>query len=232
MDEARDKALTGVEDGSVVIASCQTQGRGRRDRTWESPKGNLYLTYITYLNCPLSEAPQLSFVACVAVGEALRPFLPPGNRATYKWPNDVLLNGKKVAGLLLEAISIPAKQEMGYLIGCGVNLTSQPSKVRYPTTSFQNEGIYLSLEEVLERIIPSLQRHIALWRKEGFSPINALWMKDAARLGTEITLDLQGKAYKGIFKGIDRAGALMLEMPQGLVKLTAGEVVERERHPV
>lgn len=228
MDEARAKALQGAEEGAVIVASQQTQGRGRRERVWESPKGNLYLTYITYPDCILSHAPQLSLVACVAVGEALRPLLPPGNCMTYKWPNDVLLNGKKVAGLLLEAISIPEKRGMGYLIGCGANVTTYPLKTRYPATSFQNEGVYLSLEEVLHRIVSSFQRYISLWQRAGFPPINDLWMKDAVGLGTRITFDVQGKVHEGIFKGIDGEGALMLETPQGIIKLTAGEILERE----
>lgn len=225
MDEARIRALQGVEEDSVIVALEQSKGRGRRGRVWESVPGNLYFTYITYLNVPLSEAPQLSLVACVAVGEELRSFLPPTHALTYKWPNDLLLNEKKVGGLLLESISTAEKKKIGYLIGCGLNVKSHPSQMRYPATSFQNEGIYLSLEEVLHRVVSSLQRNIVLWRKEGFAPIQALWMKEAANLEKKVTLDLQGKTQMGVFKGIDEEGALILATPQGLVKVNAGEVL-------
>lgn len=225
MDEARIRALQGVEEGFVVIAYKQSQGRGRRGHVWESLLGNLYLTYITYLNCSLLEAPQLSFVACVAVGEGLRSTLPPGHLLLYKWPNDLLLNGKKVAGLLLESVAIPEREEMSYLIGCGLNLTSCFQYARYPTTSFQNEGIYLPLNEALQKIAASLQYYICLWKREGFSPIHDLWMKNVSGLETKINFDHQGAPQTGIFKGIDKEGALILETSQGLKKFTAGEVL-------
>lgn len=226
MDEARTRALEGPAEESVIIALQQSKGRGRRGRVWESVPGNLYLTYTTYLDVPLSEAPQLSLVACVAVGEELRTYLPPTEKLTYKWPNDLLLNAKKVGGLLLETVPIFEKKDVGYLIGCGINLTSHPQQMRYPATSFQNEGIYLSVEEVIHGIVSSFQKYITLWRKDGFEPIHSLWMKEAANLEKNITLDLQGETQMGIFKGIDREGALILETPQDVVKVNAGEVLK------
>ncbi len=225
MDEARARVLEGIEDGSVIIALQQSQGRGRRGRVWESIPGNLYFTYITYLGVPLSEAPQLSLVACVAVGEELRLNLPPTSVLTYKWPNDLLLNKKKVGGLLLEAIHIPNEKKIGYLIGGGINLKSYPQETRYPATSFENEGMYLCLEEVLHGVVASIQHYISLWRGRGFAPIQSLWMKEAANLEKKITVDLQGKTQEGIFKGIDEEGALMLVSSQGLVKVNAGEIL-------
>lgn len=230
IDEAYSQVLHGAEEGSVIVAYQQVKGRGRRGRVWENLPGNLYMTYITYLDCPLSEALQLSFVTCVAVGESLRPLLPPSNYLTYKWPNDVLLNGKKVGGLLLEAISIPEKAETAYLISCGLNLTTQPSQVRYPTTSFQNEGIYLSLDETLRRITDSLEHYIVLWKEKKFSPIYNLWMKYAAGLEEKISFDLHGKLQTGIFKGITDEGALLLNTSKGLEKFTAGEILAGEQH--
>lgn len=230
MDEARSQALEGIEEGTVIVALEQTKGRGRQGRVWESLKGNLYLTYITYLDVPLSQAPQLSFVACVAIGEELRAVLPPLHRLTYKWPNDLLLNGKKVGGLLLEALSIPEKRERGYLIGCGLNVKIHPEKARYPATSFQQEGIYVSIEELLPRITTSLQTYITLWQQEGFSPIREVWMQDAINLEKKISFHFQGKIKTGIFKEVDQEGALMLETPEGLQKFSAGEIVEGGTH--
>lgn len=229
MDEARSRVLKGTEEGSVIVASQQSQGRGRRGHTWESVLGNLYMTYITYANVPLVEAPQLSFVACVAVGQELRAFLPPTHSLSYKWPNDLLLNDKKVGGLLLEMVSSALTKEMGYLIGCGLNLKHFPDQVRYPTTSFQNEGIYLSLEEVLLGISSSLQRCITLWQKEGFSPIQALWMECAAHLGRKISVNVEDKMYEGTFEGIDEAGLLILKTTTGRAKLVAGEILAQGR---
>lgn len=230
IDEAHAHVRLGAEEGLVIVAYKQVKGRGRRGRTWEDLRGNLYMTFITYLNHPLVEALQLSFVACVAVGEKLRPSLPPGHGITYKWPNDILLNGKKVGGLLLEAIPLSEEQETAYLISCGLNLISQPLQVRYPTTSFQNEGIYLSLEEVLHGISASLEHYVALWKDRGFSPIYDLWMEHAAGVEKEISFDLHGKLQTGIFKGIDGEGALLLRTSEGLKKFTAGEILAGEQH--
>jgi len=230
IDEAHSRILQGTETGTVIVAYQQTQGRGRRGRVWENLPGNLYMTYITYLDCPLSEALQLSFVTCVAVGEKLRLLLPSGHFLTYKWPNDVQLNGKKVGGLLLEVFPLEDKKETAYLISCGLNVKTKPLHVTYPATSFQDENITLSLEEALYGITDSLERHIDLWKAEGFSPIYDLWMKNAAGLNQKISFDLQGKLQHGIFEGIDGEGALLLRTSEGLKKFTAGEILAGERH--
>lgn len=232
IDEARSLVLQGAEEGSVIVTYRQTKGRGRRGRTWEDLIGNLYMTFITYLDRPPSEALQLSFVSCVAVGEWLQPALPPGHRLTYKWPNDVLLNGKKVGGLLLEAIPLLQKKETAYLISCGLNLVSQPLQVPYPTTSFQNEGIYISLKEAVQGIATSFEQYITLWKDKGFFPIYDLWMQNAAGLETKISFGLHGKLQEGIFKGIDREGALLLRTTQGLKKFTAGEILVGEQNVI
>lgn len=230
MDEARIQALEGANEGSVIAAYEQVQARGRRGRAWEAFRGNIHFTYITYSKAPLGQSPQLSFVACVAAGEALQAFLPPTHLLTYKWPNDVLLNGKKIGGLLLETHTIPDKEELCYLIGCGINLVKAPQKVRYPTTSLQDEGIYLPLEETLKYVALSLDHYITLWKKEGFQPIHNLWMLRAANLEKTISIETQGTAQSGIFKGIDMSGAMILSRPDGTTYLSAGEVLWKENN--
>jgi BirA family biotin operon repressor/biotin-[acetyl-CoA-carboxylase] ligase len=230
MDEARKYAMNGAQEGTVIIAREQSDGRGMRGRVWESSKGNLFLTYITYLPVTLAKAPQMSFVACVAVGEALLPLLPPINSLSYKWPNDILLNHKKVGGLLLESVVIPNKTGVCCLIGCGLNITSLPQKVQYPATSLHDEGIFLSFEDVLTAVVSSFEQYITLWKMKGFSAIHGLWMEGAANLGKKITIDLQGKAYEGLFKGIDQEGTALLHTSDGLIKFTAGEVLWGETH--
>ncbi|MBY0501595.1 MAG: biotin--[acetyl-CoA-carboxylase] ligase [Alphaproteobacteria bacterium] len=224
MDEARRKVLEKIPEGSVIVAASQTEGRGRRGRIWESPLGNIYMTYITYFGSPLILSPQLSLVACVAVGESVRLALPPGNLLTYKWPNDLLLNKKKVGGLLLEAFFLPDREETAYLIGCGLNLKCKPQEARYPATSFQEEGIYIQYNEVLEGICFFLKKYIALWQKEGFLPIQTLWMDNSFNSGQKIIVDMQRQTYSGIFEGINDEGFLMLRTAQGLIKLAAGEI--------
>ncbi len=230
MDEARALVEKGMLDESVVVAARQTQGRGRRGRKWDSLPGNLFMTYIYRHDCPLSIAPQLSFVACVSVGEALRSFIPPGNTITYKWPNDVLLNGKKVAGILLETIELSGQEENAYLIACGLNITDFPKDVRYPATSLQEESILLAYEEILNSIVISLQKHLMAWSEQGFSSIYTLWMRDAAYIDASVTIDLQGKIQSGIFKGLDKDGAMLLKTSDGLMTINAGEVLAGGTH--
>jgi len=230
MDEARNLVEQGIDEDIVVVAEIQTQGRGRRGRSWESLPGNLFMTYITSLECTLAEAPQLSFVACVAVGDALKPIIPPGNTITYKWPNDLLLNNKKVAGILLETINVPDSNLNTYLVACGLNIAACPADVRYPTTSLQDEGIYLEYDVVLQKIVVSLQYHLDLWKKEGFSSIHKLWTQGAAHIDKPIKIDLQGNIQEGIFKGLDREGAMMLQTSKGLITINAGEVLREEPH--
>jgi BirA family biotin operon repressor/biotin-[acetyl-CoA-carboxylase] ligase len=156
--------------------------------------------------------------------------MPPGHVLSYKWPNDLLLNGKKVGGLLLEAIPLPERQDTAYLISCGLNLVSSPQHVPYPTTSFQTEGIFISLEETLHGVTASLENAISLWKEKGFSPINDAWMKHAAGFDQKISFDLQGQLITGIFKGIDTDGALLLRTSEGLKKFTTGEILAGEQH--
>ncbi|MBX9786229.1 MAG: biotin--[acetyl-CoA-carboxylase] ligase [Alphaproteobacteria bacterium] len=227
MDEARSRVLLGAEEGTVIVASRQDEGRGRRGRVWGSTVGNLHLTYATYSTLPLSESAQLSFVACVAIGEEICALMPPTETLTYKWPNDILLNGKKVGGLLLEALTLPEKRKTAYLIGCGLNLKSYPEETRFPATSFESEGIYFSLQDIVHSVASSLDRYISLWKKEGFAPIHGLWMKRAARLGQTITFDCGKKTFTGTFEGITEEGLLILKSSQGRFELISGDVLDK-----
>lgn len=227
MDEARSRVLLGAEEGTVIVASRQEGGRGRRGREWGSAVGNVHLTYATYSTLPLSQAAQLSFVVCVAIGEELCALIPPTETLSYKWPNDILLNGKKVGGLLLEALTLPEKGKTAYLIGCGLNLKSYPDETRFPATSFENEGIYLALQDTVHSVASSMDRYISLWKKEGFAPIYELWMKRAARLGQTITFDCDEKTFTGIFEGITEEGLLILKSSQGRLELIAGDVLDK-----
>lgn len=188
------------------------------------------MTYITYVDCPLLEALQLSFVTCVALGDCLRSFLPPGHSLTYKWPNDLLLNGKKVGGVLIESLPLSDQKETAYLLSCGLNLKSSPLHVRYPTTSFQQENIYLTLEDVLQGVTASLERSLILWKKQGFLTFHERWMLHAAGLEQKISFDLQDLPQEGIFKGIDGDGALLLRTTGGLKRFTAGEILAGEQY--
>lgn len=223
MDEARTLALQECEEGTVVVARTQTAGRGRRGRSWDSPKGNIYLTYITYQGCSLTQGLQLAFVACIAVGEALRSSLAPAHSLLYKWPNDLLLNGKKLGGLLVEQLPEPASQT-AYLIGCGVNRVSFPHETRYGATSLHDEGVDTLYENLLSQVALSLEKHIALWKEKGFEPFRTLWVESMMGLGKTLTFESDTQRWQGIAQGITDDGALILSTSDGPVILHTGDV--------
>ena len=124
-DEARLLANNGAPDRTVVWADVQTAGKGRRGRNWSSPIGNMYVSLLLRPQCELSRVAQISLVAALGLGDAISQFVAP-ERITNKWPNDVLIDGKKVAGLLLESSSSGAGGTSWVIVGCGVNISSFP----------------------------------------------------------------------------------------------------------
>lgn len=230
MDEARDRVQNGADEGTVIVADRQSKGRGRRGRLWESLSGNLHYTYITYVNKSGHLLPELSFVVCVALGEEIRKLLPPPQCLTYKWPNDLMLNEKKVGGILLEAISLPDQNRTAYLLACGLNLAHKPSHPRYPATSFSEEGLFFEKDEMINKFSSALETTLNLWKEKGFSPFQERWMTWAAGLNKSISFEYQGKSYEGLFKGIDSKGGLMLESRQGLLTMNAGEIISEVPH--
>ena len=132
-DEAQLLADSGAPDRMVVWADMQTAGKGRRGRNWSSPIGNMYVSLLLRPQCELSRAAQISFVAALGLGDAISQFVAP-ERITNKWPNDVLIDGKKVAGLLLESSSSGAGETSWVIVGCGANISSFPDLADYATT--------------------------------------------------------------------------------------------------
>lgn len=229
VDKAKEFALEGACEGTVIIAKTQTAGRGRRGRVWQSPVGNLYVTYITYPKCHLAKVAELSFVTCVAVGEALQTFLASENaNLIYKWPNDLLLNQKKVGGILLEIIPLDPdeKEEFALSISFGINLSKMPVNPLYPVTSFKEEGIAMDYDRVLNATCESLQKKIQLWQTQGFEPIKKAWLEKAFGLDENIKVTYRDSFKEGIFKGIDEKGALLLEDDnQSVLKIPAGDII-------
>ena len=139
-DEATRLARSGAEQGTLVWALEQTAGRGRRGRAWSSPRGNLYASLVLRPPCQLEHAAQLGFVAALAVGDALAALVPGLREPALKWPNDVLVGGRKIAGVLLES-EIGDGGNLAFLIvGVGINLVSAPTDSEFPATSVLGEG--------------------------------------------------------------------------------------------
>lgn len=236
-DEAKRLAREGAVAGTVVWALEQTAGRGRRGRRWLSPRGNLYASLVLRPACPPDCAARLGFAAALAVGDALGNLVPGLGGLACKWPNDVLLGGRKVAGLLLESetgfgsqVSSGSKvgggENLAFLvIGVGINLVSAPANSEFPATSLAAED-HAPPEPaaMLEAVVGCFESWERRWREEGFAPVRAAWLARAAARGQPIRVRLEGATLHGRFADLDQRGALVLDTPGGLRLISAGDV--------
>ncbi|HEX3523835.1 MAG TPA: biotin--[acetyl-CoA-carboxylase] ligase [Stellaceae bacterium] len=220
-DEAKRLAREGAAEGTLLWALEQTAGRGRRGRIWVSPQGNLYASLILRPDCPASRAAQLGFVAALAIGGALGA---PG--VSFKWPNDVLVNGRKVAGVLLEAEMIGRHRPSFVVVGVGVNLATAPQDTEFPATSLLQEGwATVPPRVMLEGFVEHFQMWEMRWRMEGFAPVRAAWLAAAASArGEPIRVRLEAASLHGRFLDMDEDGALLLEAAGERRHVSAGEV--------
>jgi BirA family transcriptional regulator, biotin operon repressor / biotin---[acetyl-CoA-carboxylase] ligase len=219
-DEAARLAEAGAPEGTVVWAREQTGGRGRRGRSWASPVGNLYTSTIVRPDCPAARATELGFVAALAVAD----MVPSDRELRLKWPNDVLVGGGKVAGILPES-SVGADGRAEHVIlGIGVNVGFAPSlpEMRYPGACLGG-----TVEMALETLAAALARRLAQWRRDGFEPVRAEWLAKAGPLGLEVDVKLGDELVRGRFAGMDREGALLLDTVSGPRRIVAGELLAR-----
>ncbi len=227
MNEARERAEAGAEDGTLIWAKEQREGRGRQGRNWASPRGNLYLSLILRPECKPATAAQLSFLAAVALGEAVGSVAPPMVEVTFKWPNDVLFNSRKGAGILLESKSTPDGMIDYVILGIGVNVQTHPEESAYPATSLRFEGCPPTLSEVelLQAFSRSFLVRANSWLEDGFAPIRKAWLAHAISLGKEIEVRLPKETLRGVFEALDENGVLQLRLPDGDLKaIAAGDV--------
>ena len=229
-DEAKRRAEAGAEDGTLIWAESQTKGRGRRGNQWQSPAGNLYMSLVLRPDCPAAEALQLSFVASLALADALGGLLPPLSEVTCKWPNDVYLNRRKVAGLLLESSTTGGTTSGGVLdwlvLGMGVNVSSAPTDLSPAATSLHGEGAGpVTPVQVLEGFSRHFLTRFNQWLDDGFGPLREAWLYRAEGKGGEVTVNLENETFSGRFVDIDQSGALVVEMTDsGRRVVTAGDV--------
>ncbi len=224
-DEARRRLIDGAAAGTIIWALEQSGGRGRDGRSWSSPRGNLYASFILRPRGSPTVVAQLGFVAALAVGAAVRDFAPERVPVTFKWPNDVLLGGRKVAGILLESEGARAEGVDGIILGIGINVGTFPPDSRIPATSLIEAGVAgATLGRVLEALSRHLDSWLQLWTSDGFAPIRAAWRTHAHALGESVTVRLPRETIAGIFSDIDAGGLLLLDTAQGRRAISAGDV--------
>lgn len=223
-DEAKRLARAGAAERTVVWALEQRAGRGRRGRPWHSPPGNLYCSLILRPQVPPARAAQLGFLAALAVGGALDALVPGLAGLSYKWPNDVLLGGRKLCGVLLESEMREGERLAFLIVGIGVNLRAAPPASEFPATSLAEQGCPdLGPPSALAAVAAEFARWLALWEVEGFAPVRAAWRRRAV-LGVESEIRLHRLTLRGRLADIDDEGALLLEQAGGCRRIAAGEV--------
>ncbi|QFU18083.1 biotin--[acetyl-CoA-carboxylase] ligase [Microvirga thermotolerans] len=224
-------AARGGDPGRLWIVSAeQRAGRGRHGRQWSSPSGNLYASLLLIDPCTAALAPQLGFVAGLSLHEAVEETTGVGHpRLALKWPNDLLLDGAKVSGLLLEGHRVGGS--LAIVIGIGVNVAFAPQGTPYPATALRTLKPDLRREDVFAALSAAFARTLGAWQSaarlspsDPFGPIRRLWLERAAGIGAEVSVRLPSGTRKGRFEGLDASGRLRLATAAGTELIDAGDL--------
>jgi len=230
---AKKLARQSAPEGTVVIAETQTHGRGRLCREWISPLGGLWFSLILRPKHRPARVPQLIFVAGLAVAETLREQY--DLRTETKWPNDVLVNGRKICGILGET-STTGKEINAVVLGIGINANFAaeqvlPESLRARATSLETElNRKIQLEELFNRLLMKLEATYRLYTRKGFSPILKQWKRYAGFLSQEVDVTDRNEKITGVAFDVDEDGVLILLLQNGVFKhVSAGDVSLRTR---
>ena len=221
-EETKRRALSGDAGQLWIVADRQTQGRGRHGRDWRSPAGNFHGSALVVDPCPTADAPQLGFVAGVAARAACEDF--GARNVRLKWPNDLVADGAKLAGILLEGCACAGRFAVS--IGIGVNLASHPNDLAYPATDLATlAGKPVSAREFIERLAARFDEQLAVFaRGAGFAAIRAQWLVAAAGLGAPLRATTPAGALEGLFEGIDARGRLLLRRQDAIETIESADV--------
>jgi len=217
-DWAKELAELDALEGTVAVAETQTSGRGRLGRKWISPKGGLWFSIIFRPKLKPHETVKLVFLACLAVAETLRDLY--GLKAETKWPNDVLVDGRKVCGILSEMKTVGEKVEYA-IIGIGVNANLDvekelPKELWETVTSIQKAlGRKISQEELFKALLEKMESIYQQFLKEGFVPMLKKWKSYASFIGCEVEVHGDGERLEGTASNVDEDGALILKLKDG-----------------
>jgi BirA family biotin operon repressor/biotin-[acetyl-CoA-carboxylase] ligase len=224
--EARRRADAGETGPAWFTALRQNAGRGRRGRNWNTGTGNLAATLLITSDLPPAEAAQISFVAALAAADLARTFVAP-EIVKLKWPNDLMLDGRKAAGILVESGRRPDGQ-LWIATGIGVNLAHAPEDVERPATSFAahiEDARPPTPLEALERLSQAFAGWLDTWASQGFAAIAEAWTVRAQGLGQACVARLGSETVEGVAEGLDIDGALRLRLADGAIRrITAGDV--------
>ncbi|MEW5948707.1 MAG: biotin--[acetyl-CoA-carboxylase] ligase [Thermodesulfobacteriota bacterium] len=231
-DVARDLAEKGAPEGTIVIAEAQTKGRGRLGRTWHSPTGaGLYFSIVLRPRLDPSDLPKITLLAGTAVAESIEETI--GLHPVIKWPNDLLLAGKKLAGILTELYGDIASPYV--ILGIGINVYTRreeflPELQETSTSLAMVGGQDISRADLMQAILMHLGRWYELFKKGAFQPILDAWRKRCVIIGARVRISSGEKELEGTIVDVDLSGALLLRDQAGQIRrILSGEVIRWEK---
>jgi BirA family biotin operon repressor/biotin-[acetyl-CoA-carboxylase] ligase len=226
--EALRRASAGETGPLWITAARQTAGRGRRGRVWASEPGNLHASLLLADPAPIPEASQISFVAALAVHDAVAAVAPASAaRLSLKWPNDLLCGGQKLAGILVEG---ETRHGLTVVVGIGINCAHHPDDTLYPATDLAAEGQPTAAAAVFVALADAMQARLAEWDKShGFPAIRDAWLARGPAPGTPLRVQFEGTETVGRFETIDAHGNLLITGDEGVRKIAAGDVFPLHR---
>jgi BirA family biotin operon repressor/biotin-[acetyl-CoA-carboxylase] ligase len=222
---ALEAARAGDPGNLWVTAASQSAGKGRRGREWVSETGNLYASLVLIDPAPVSKVGTLPLVAALGAHRALRPFFMANPQAlAIKWPNDLLVDGRKICGILLES-GILASGRMAVVVGCGVNCRTHPENPLYPATDLAACGIEAGPEDIFLLLAAEMSRVLAEWNGgAGFADLREDWLLAADGKGGRVTVKWQDDEVTGLFEDIDHDGYLLLNVEGERQRVSAGDL--------
>lgn len=215
--ECMERARSGDEGKLWITAVRQTGGRARRGRSWVSEPGNLYSSLLLIDPAPWAALASLPLAVTVAVEAAVSSALPAEAAKTLriKWPNDLLIGGRKTSGILIEAEQLPDGRR-AVVIGCGINVAHRPDAGLYPTTCLAEQGSSVTPQDLFAQLVVTMDSVLRLWDQgRGVAAIRDAWIERAQGIGEPVTVNLPDRQIHGLFDGIDVEGRLMLALPDG-----------------
>lgn len=224
-DLCRARAAAGEPAGLAVLARRQSQGRGSRGRTWSTPAGNLAISVLLRPKLAVRQAASMSLLAGVAVAETVAALLPHGPTLVLKWPNDLLLCGRKLAGILLDSQGDGAGGVDWIIPGIGVNLAHAPVLADRVAACLADHIEPPDPELVARSLLDRLSHWSSVLAADGFAPVRSAWLARAQPGGSPMTLRIGGDTLHGSFAGLGEDGSLMLEIAGRQQRFTTGEVL-------
>ena len=224
-DEAKAAAQALAVDGTVIWTPHQAAGRGTHGRDWTSPPGNLAVSILKRPRMPMRFAAQAALVSAVALADALPSIGLAAQRIKLKWPNDVMVDGCKISGILVEGAAADSSVEW-IVAGVGVNVLHHPIETRHPATNLADANVHTTPEAVLEAFLASFDSWWGRWRRYDFQVIATAWMARTQHVPGEMLSLTQGRdRISAVYKGLAVDGALVVEGEDGIeTQITSGEI--------